>query len=63
MHNTEKKVLVTLILHRKRRKKREFIRETYSKPRIRVRDIFTKREQHGEFHRLAQELKLRRKEI
>ena len=57
MDDTEEITLLSLILSKRRRKRRNY-RGTRSKPRFWVRDFFTRREEHGEFHWLVQELKL-----
>ena len=57
MDDTEEITLLSLILRKRRRKRRNY-RGTRSKPRFWVRDFFTRREEHGEFHWLVQELKL-----
>ena len=62
MNDTKTITLQTLIL-RTRRKKKEIIRATRSKPRFWVRDIFARREQLCEFHLLAQKLKPKRQEL
>ena len=56
MDSTAKRTPLTLISRRRRRKKIKY-RATHSKPRLLVQDLFTRREQHGKFHRLVQELK------
>ena len=62
MSDTEEIILLTLILCRRRRKKKNY-NATRSKPRFWVRDIFTRRERHGESHRLVLELKLSNREF
>ena len=57
MNGTQEIILLALILRRRRRKKRNYS-ATRSKPRFWVIGIFTRRERHGEFHWLVQELRL-----
>ena len=48
-NDIEEIILLTLILHRRHRKKRNYC-ATHSKPQFWMQEIFTRREQHGEFH-------------
>ena len=52
MMNKTEKILLTLILCRRRRKKRNYL-ATRSKPRFWMQNNFIRRKQHGEFHRLV----------
>ena len=56
-NHTEEIILLTLILCIRHRKNRNYC-AARSKPHFWVRDIFTRRKQHGEFHQIVQELKL-----
>ena len=53
----EEELLLVLLLRRRRKKRVEITNALRSKPRFWIRDIFLKREELGEFHRLVQELK------
>ena len=56
--NARKKILLMLLLRRRRRRISEVQSKSRRKRKAWVRDIFTKRKELGEYHRLFQELKL-----
>ena len=62
MDNTEKIILLILILCRRHRRKRNYWCNTF-KPQLQVRDTFLGIKQHFEFHWLVQELKLKRQQL
>ena len=58
MDDSDEDELLLLFLLRRRRKRRTLRRKlTRAPPRFWVRNIFQKREQLGEYHRLIQELR------
>ena len=54
----EEKLLVLLYKNRRRRRAQRAFRRSRAKPRFWVGQIFSKREELVEYHRLIQELKL-----
>ena len=54
----EKLLLLLLCKNRRPRKAQRAFRRRRAKPRFWVQQIFSKREELGEYHRLIQELKL-----
>ena len=53
----EKLILLLLYKNRRRRRAQRAFRRRRAKPRFWVRQIFNKRKELGEYHRLIQELK------